>query len=445
MSDSDSETDNKGKELYLNPRTGYWSKSKMVKKYRKMLDKMDSIQRHKQVKKKTKAKIYKKIQAKYPLYQIQVDLAFLPKLKSPLNRNVIGFMVVIDVFSRYLWIKKLYNRAALHNQLEEVIIRIKNETGKAPENITLDNEFATTLMHDMVAKYNSELHFSDAYEKHRTGMSERVILSIKNLIKRYITQNNTTKYIDVLDDLVYNYNHTIHRMIKTTPAEALKTGKTMEKREPRYDSDEYSSEEHVRVERKRDPVKDKGDVPRYKKQAYKIVGRDKNRYVLQDVDSGEQVQKRYARHQLQKIDAIDKSKVIKKKSNNVAVRSNIRPNNVPVRSNIHQHRQNVSQNNNNSNVRQNVRQNVPQNNNKTDYEDEMKENSRINKHKHYLKRNSLDLNKIVDKNERKQAKKLAGIDRTEERVKQVKQKIGLRRSTRIRKKPDRYVPQDNRK
>jgi len=39
---------------------------------------------------------------------------------------------------------------------------------------------------------------------------------------KYLTANNTNKYIDVLDDFVEKYNNTRHSSIKMTPVEASK-------------------------------------------------------------------------------------------------------------------------------------------------------------------------------------------------------------------------------
>lgn len=40
--------------------------------------------------------------------------------------------------------------------------------------------------------------------------AERVIRTLRSLVSRYLTHNNTDKYSDALSDLVYNYNHTLH-------------------------------------------------------------------------------------------------------------------------------------------------------------------------------------------------------------------------------------------
>jgi hypothetical protein len=39
---------------------------------------------------------------------------------------------------------------------------------------------------------------------------------------RYFSQNQTHKYIDILQDLINSYNNTYHRSIKTSPASVNK-------------------------------------------------------------------------------------------------------------------------------------------------------------------------------------------------------------------------------
>ena len=39
-----------------------------------------------------------------------------------------------------------------------------------------------------------------------------------------MTANDTVKYVDALDDLVYNYNHSKHSSINRKPYEVLKQG-----------------------------------------------------------------------------------------------------------------------------------------------------------------------------------------------------------------------------
>ena len=268
------------KNLYLDTKRGYWGQTKMLNKYKKVLNKLNSLQRHKEINARMKRKMYRREDARKPFMSVQVDLAFLPKLKNPSNRNVSGFMVVIDVFSRYLWVKPFTNRKNLHIPLQSVIQRMKSDFGRTPKNMTGDQEFATTKLQALAAQYDFKWWFGDAHEKFRTGIVERVIRTIKNLIKRYLTQNNTTKYIDVLEDLIQNYNNTEHRIIRTTPYKAISTGKRKLKPHNKMIKS-IQNGEYVRYLMPRNAMT-KGDVPYYSKQVYEVVGRDKYRYILKN-------------------------------------------------------------------------------------------------------------------------------------------------------------------
>jgi hypothetical protein len=57
----------------------------------------------------------------------------------------------------------------------------------------------------------------------RQGIVERFNRTIALLISRYQESRNTNRYIDVLDDLVYNYNHTMNRAINNTPENRFST------------------------------------------------------------------------------------------------------------------------------------------------------------------------------------------------------------------------------
>ena len=67
------------------------------------------------------------------------------------------------------------------------------------------------------------MKISDGYKKHeivwyttfnksiKVSIAERVILTLKNKIKRYVTEFNTEYYLDALPDIVKGYNLSKHR------------------------------------------------------------------------------------------------------------------------------------------------------------------------------------------------------------------------------------------
>ena len=405
--DSDN-VDNKARKMYTDTKTGYWGKTKMLKKYSTMLDKMKSMQRHKIRTNRMKRKLYRYEISPSPFHSVQIDLAFLPKLKSPKNNNVVGFIVVIDVFSRYLWVETFTTRKDLHESLDDLIKQMINEFNKSPTNMTGDNEFATTKMQALAAKYDFKWWFGDAHEKYRTGICERVIRTIKNLIKRYLVENNTSRYVDVLSDLVYNYNNTIHRTINTTPAFAIKSGK-IDDRRIKNKIEELNIGDIVRVEKKRDAFT-KGDVPYFSGELYEIIGRERNRYVLKNIKTNKKVDKLYAIHQLLKVDNVQ--------------------NNKP---------QPIDKPDENDNY---------ESSDYSDYDEEIKENARINRNQRVMKRNDIDVKNIIKENERDEMdKKLYGrrSDKKKPNPKPISNEPQLRRSNRVRKQPDRYEPAPIRK
>ena len=298
---NENELEEKAVQQYNDPKVGLWGKTKMMRKYRKVLNNMYALQRHRETNARMIRKLYRHIKAPRPFHSVQVDLADLPKLQNPSNKNVRYLFMCIDVFSRYLWVKPLTSKASLHKPLEDIIIGMKTQFNKTPVNMTGDNEFATTKLQYLAGKYDFKWYFSDPGEKNRTGIVERSIRTLRNLIKRYLTQYDTTKYIDVLDTLVYNYNHTYHRTIRKTPHEAMMSGKTNLNYKPK-EIPALKRQQKVRIQEIRKKGFTKGDVPYYSKDVFKIIGRDMNRYILKNARTNDVVPKKYSRAQLYKID-----------------------------------------------------------------------------------------------------------------------------------------------
>ena len=72
----------------------------------------------------------------------------------------------------------------------------------------------------MLKDNNIELYSTENEEK--SSVVERWIGTMKQRMYKYFTAHETTKYYDILDDLVEDYNNTVHSSIKMTPVEASK-------------------------------------------------------------------------------------------------------------------------------------------------------------------------------------------------------------------------------
>ena len=116
-------------------------------------------------------------------------------------------MVVIDIFSRYAWVEPIKDKTA--NEIVKAFDKIISE-GRIPHRLRTDGatDFTSKKFQDYL-KSKKITHFTTHGVK-QANYVERFIKTIKSKIYRYIVQNNTPRYIDVLDKLVKSYNNTWH-------------------------------------------------------------------------------------------------------------------------------------------------------------------------------------------------------------------------------------------
>ncbi|XP_053395619.1 uncharacterized protein LOC128555806 [Mercenaria mercenaria] len=150
------------------------------------------------------------------------DLADMTRL-AKWNSGVKFLLVVIDVFSRFAIVKPLHDKKA--DTVLTAFRNIVSENGK-PRVFRSDfgAEFKNTQMASFLAKNNIKHVFANPPIK--AGYAERLILSLKQLIFRYLHFNNTFVYVDKLDTLVRNYNYRVHRSLGVSPSEINKSNES---------------------------------------------------------------------------------------------------------------------------------------------------------------------------------------------------------------------------
>ena len=146
------------------------------------------------------------------------DLADMQALSEE-NEEYKFLLLVIDTFSKYGWIVPLKNKKG-----ETMVKAFKTifEEGRTPGKLWTDKgtEFYNKKMVDLRKLYDIKLYSTENEEK--SSIAERWIRTMKEKMFKYFTDNNTYKYIDVLPDLVEDYNNTVHSSTKLTPIEASK-------------------------------------------------------------------------------------------------------------------------------------------------------------------------------------------------------------------------------
>ena len=147
--------------------------------------------------------------------QWQMDLADMQSMQK-LNDGYRYLLVCIDVFSKYAWVIPLKNKTG--PSLVEAF-KLILASGRKPEKVMTDQgtEFFNKHFKPLMKEEDIELY--NTYNETKASIVERSIRVLKTKMWRYFTAKKTMRYIDVLPDLVYSYNHSVHRSIKMKPTQ----------------------------------------------------------------------------------------------------------------------------------------------------------------------------------------------------------------------------------
>lgn len=151
--------------------------------------------------------------------QLQLDLGDFSKLSDD-NDGVKFLLLLCDAFSRRLWVYPLKNKKG-----NGVFMRFKKfyeeELEGNLKQIVADR--GTEIKTDRFLNYceSKNIRVIHPNGESKAAICERVLGSLKRLIYAYLTENQTRRYIDKLQDFVWVYNNRAHRTLKYfTPIEA---------------------------------------------------------------------------------------------------------------------------------------------------------------------------------------------------------------------------------
>ena len=227
------------------------------------------------------------------------DLADMTAFKD-YNDGYTFLLLVIDTFSKYGYLIPLKNKKGetVANALKDIFKKRK------PGKLWTDKgkEFYNKDVKDLVELYSTE-------NEEKSSIAERWVRTIKEKMWKYFTDNNTYKYIDVLPDLVEDYNNTVHSSIKLTPKEASKKKNELTvwrnlypDRYKKYDIiPKFSVGDEVRITKKK-KVFEKGYTTRWTEEIFTITEiQDTNpvTYKLADLQ-GEEIKGTFYEPELQK-------------------------------------------------------------------------------------------------------------------------------------------------
>ena len=147
--------------------------------------------------------------------QWQLDLVDMLSFKK-YNKGYSYIMVGIDVFSRFAFAEAIKSKQG--KDVTEAFKAMTNE--RAPLYIQTDKgkEFLNKNFQNLMKKRGITF-FTGENSDIKCSLAERFNSTLQGKMWRYFTHYNTYNYIDVLQDLVYSYNHTFHQTLKGRPVD----------------------------------------------------------------------------------------------------------------------------------------------------------------------------------------------------------------------------------
>lgn len=147
--------------------------------------------------------------------QFQADLVDMQKFANT-NQGYKYILTVIDLFSKFSFAVPLKSKSS-----KEVLEAFKQIFQKRkPFKIQTDKgkEF---LNKDVSSFFkNNDVHFfTSQNETIKCSLVERFNRTLKSKMWKYFTANGTTKWINILDEIVDSYNNSVHRTIKMKPVD----------------------------------------------------------------------------------------------------------------------------------------------------------------------------------------------------------------------------------
>ena len=254
--------------------------------------------------------------------QWQLDLADMQSLKE-YNDGYRYLLVCIDVFSKYAWVLPLKTKTGL--ALVEAFKMILS-SGRKPQKILTDRGTEFFNRHFQTLMNSENIHLYNTFNETKASIVERLIRTFKTKMWRYFTAKKTLRYIDMLSDLVYAYNHTVHRSIKTKPAlvshenedmiwQVLYGEDIVDVRSINY---KFKIGDQVRISKIKRKF-EKGYLPNFSKEIFtvsKTLPRRPPVYKIKDYD-GEELQGTFYEKELQRIikhnDTYEIEKILKKR------------------------------------------------------------------------------------------------------------------------------------
>jgi hypothetical protein len=267
-------------ELYYNLKTGFLSAQKLYLKLNKQVpmktiqDFLQKQQVNQQHQKPRSKPSFKSINVYSVNDQWQIDLIDFSKY-SRWNAGFIILFCEVDVFSRKEFVVAIKSKTDTTEAMRYVFsarkpVLVQSDNGTE----FLNNSFQRLLKENKVRQITFNVG-----DHNRQSLIERFNRTLESFISKYQESRKTNRYIDVLEDIVHNYNHSHHWGINDTPESRNQTNPKTGTIKIKALNNQIIIGNKVRILREKGTFT-KGYEPCYSKSIYNVVNGNGYSYSL---------------------------------------------------------------------------------------------------------------------------------------------------------------------
>ena len=160
----------------------------------------------------------RRIISRFPFDFFMADLIEYPRKNTKhINRGYVYILIIIDCFTKRIWAAPMKNKTK--EASADAFNSILKDFDQYPTHIITDGglEFFNSSVQSLFKTYGINHFKIPTRTKWKTSMAERAIQTIKSRLEKIFDKRGNRRWIDVLDDVIANYNKTPHRSIGMAP------------------------------------------------------------------------------------------------------------------------------------------------------------------------------------------------------------------------------------
>lgn len=204
------------KGIYKLPKWGLISPKLFIKRMKENNLEFDEVEALKALSNDDINQVFRKPK-QYPPYEItapprsfQMDIMFMPNF-SKQNGGIENLLVIIDILSRKAFVYPMKTKTM--REIMENVEKFESKVVGGINNLSGDDEFNKKELLDWAEAKKIRTRFDVAKNEHNTagnklGIIDNFIRRLRKIILKYMYLNDTTKYIDILQEILDNYNMT---------------------------------------------------------------------------------------------------------------------------------------------------------------------------------------------------------------------------------------------